>query len=86
MNPDVRFNMIKKFDGYVAEALCYKEIDRSQVHTRDLILADGQSYNEYRDPHHAAALHMWADIQKYEMHGNDCHNFGALKTSIHRLV
>jgi len=86
VNPDVRFNMIKKFDGYLAEALCYEEIDRSIVQTRDLILADGQAYNQYKDPHHTAATHMWEDIQKYEMFGNDCHNHSALKSSIHRLV
>jgi len=33
--------MITKFDGFIQEAMSYKEIDRSVVKTRDLILSDG---------------------------------------------
>lgn len=47
VNPDIRFTMIEKFDGFLQEAMSYKAIDRSVVKTRDLVLADGQTYNEY---------------------------------------
>jgi hypothetical protein len=36
--------MIEKFDGKIQEAMSYKQIDRSQVKTRDLVLADGDKY------------------------------------------
>lgn len=59
--------MIKQWDGFLAEAMSYKEIDRSQVRTRDIQLDDGQNYAEYEDPFFVAANAMWADIQKYEI-------------------
>ena len=74
VKPDTRFKMISKFDGFLQEAMSYKPIDRSEVTTRDLILADGQAYSQYMDPHYVAATHMWNDIQKYELYGKDCHN------------
>jgi len=86
ISPDVRFQMIEKFDGFLQEAMSYKQIDRSTVSTRDLILADGQAYREYQDPHYLTAQHMWKDIQAYDLHGADCHNRSALQQSIHRLV
>jgi lipid A disaccharide synthetase len=69
VNQDVRYDMIQQWDGFVQEAMSYKAVDRSVVKTRDLVLADGQAYSEYQDPHHLAATHMWADIQAYELHG-----------------
>jgi len=53
--------MIEKFDGFIQEAMCYKPIDRTQVKTRDLILKDGNAYNEYVDPLHTTAQHIWQD-------------------------
>ena len=50
VSPDIRFQMIEKFDGFLQEAMSYRQIDRSQVSTRDLVLADGQAYREYQDP------------------------------------
>jgi hypothetical protein len=38
------------------------------------------------DPHFVAAMHMWNDIQKYELFGQDCHNTQALKTRFSPLV
>ncbi len=62
VKPDIRYNMISKFDGFLQEAMSYKKIDRTVVTTRDLILSDGQAYREYQDPHFVAATHMWRDI------------------------
>jgi len=66
VKPDARYNRIEAWEGNLQEALSYKPIDRSEVQTRDIILADGNAYNEYMDPFHVAATHMWADIQAYE--------------------
>lgn len=79
---DVRFEMVGKFDGFLQEAMSFKPIDRTQVRTRDLILSDGQAYSQYMDPHHVAATHMWKDIQKYDLYGEQCHNLQALKTPL----
>ncbi len=38
LNPDIRYNMIRRFDGFIAEGMSYKAIDRSKVTTRDIIL------------------------------------------------
>ena len=66
--------------------MSYKQIDRSVHKGRDLVLADGQAYNEYQDPHYLAAKQMWADMQQYELVGAECHNRAHLKTSIHNLA
>lgn len=47
VKPDTRYQMVSKYDGFLQEAMSYKPIDRSKVHTRDLILSDGQAYSEY---------------------------------------
>jgi hypothetical protein len=82
VRPDTRYEIISKFDGFIAEALSYKPIDREVVKSRDLILSDGQAYNVYMDPHAVAARHMWRDIEKYNRHGAACHNINALKVKL----
>jgi len=47
VKPDTRYNMIRKFDGFIQEGMSYKDINRSEVTSRDLILSDGQAYNVY---------------------------------------
>jgi lipid A disaccharide synthetase len=66
INPNSRYERIEKWDAHLHEAMSYKAIDRSEVSTRDLILADGHAYNEYKDPFHVAATAMWSDIQSYQ--------------------
>eukprot|EP00352_Strombidinopsis_acuminata_P007470 CAMPEP_0176366870 /NCGR_PEP_ID=MMETSP0126-20121128/21482_1 /TAXON_ID=141414 ORGANISM="Strombidinopsis acuminatum, Strain SPMC142" /NCGR_SAMPLE_ID=MMETSP0126 /ASSEMBLY_ACC=CAM_ASM_000229 /LENGTH=500 /DNA_ID=CAMNT_0017724463 /DNA_START=72 /DNA_END=1574 /DNA_ORIENTATION=- len=83
VKPDVRYNMIKQWDGFLAEAMSYKEIDRSVVRTRDHELEDGQAYSEYEDPFFVAASAMWADIQKYEINeGSHCQNHSSLRVKL----
>ena len=82
VRPDTRYETIAKFDGFIAEALSYKPIDREVVKTRDLILSDGLAYNVYMDPHAVAARHMLADMKKYKLHGAPCHNLNALKVKV----
>lgn len=81
IKPDTRYEMIAKFDGKIAEGMSYKPVDRTQVRTRDLVI-DGQTYNQYCDPHFVAASHMWRDIQAYQHHGEPCHNLDALKVKV----
>lgn len=47
IKPDTRFQMIRKYDHFLQEAMSFKEVDRSQVKTRDIILSDGEAYSQY---------------------------------------
>lgn len=45
IKPDVRYDMIRKWEYFIKDALTYRSIDRTKVHSRDIILADGQTYD-----------------------------------------
>ena len=45
IKPDTRYQIVNKFDGFLQEAMSFRDIDRSKVKTRDLILSDGQTYS-----------------------------------------
>jgi len=45
LQPDARYEMIQKIDGFLQDALPFKPLDRSKVTSRDLILEDGQVYD-----------------------------------------
>ena len=66
IKPDTRYQMIRNFDSFVQEAMPYKPIDRTQVRTRDIILADGNAYDVYMDPMQVVAKKMWQDASAYE--------------------
>lgn len=85
LEPDTRYQMIRNFDSYIAEGMSYKEIDRSKVRTRDLILSDGQAYNVYRDPFTVACNKIWDDMQSYELRGDRIHNHNAIKTRMQMM-
>lgn len=80
VDPDTRYTMIRKFDGFIAEAMSYKKIDRESVTTRDIILNDGQAYNCYIDPFTVATTKIWEDMQAYELRGDKLHSHDAIKT------
>jgi len=67
VRPDDRYKMIKMCDGFVQEGMSLKPLDRAVVRTRDLILDDGQSYDQHYDPFLLAARNMWRDIEAYEV-------------------
>ncbi len=69
IKPETRYDMVRKMEYFIKDSLSYKPVDRTQVHTRDLILADGQVYDEFKDPFRQIARHLWADIQSYELRG-----------------
>jgi hypothetical protein len=41
VKPEMRFDYIRKWEYFLKDALSYKPLDRNEVKTRDLILADG---------------------------------------------
>jgi hypothetical protein len=48
VKPDARYNLIREWGNTIPESMSYKKIDRSEVRTRDIILArDGHAYSEY---------------------------------------
>jgi len=69
VKPEVRYDMVRRQEYFLKDAMSYKPVDRTQVHTRDIILADGHAYDEFKDPFKQIARHLWADIQNYEVRG-----------------
>ena len=61
-----RYETIKKCDGFVQDAMSFKPLDRAEVRTRDLILADGLSYDQYYDPMLLTANNIMKDLENYE--------------------
>lgn len=41
IKPESRYDLIRKWEYFLKDAMSYKALDRNVVHTRDLILADG---------------------------------------------
>jgi hypothetical protein len=41
VKPESRFDLIRKWEYFLKDALSYKPIDRNQVQTRDIVLQDG---------------------------------------------
>jgi len=67
LNTEARYNMIQMLDGFVQDAMSFKPLDRSVVRTKDLMLDDGQSYDQYYDPFILAANNMMKDIDTHEI-------------------
>ena len=78
INPNARVHMIQRLNGFVQEGMSFKPLDRNEVRTRDLMV-DGQSYDQYYDPHLLAARNMWKDIDSYQCFGDSTHNVDGLK-------
>lgn len=77
--------MIKRWEYFIKDALSYKSLDRSLVRSKYLMLKDGQSYDEFKDPFKQVAHHLWKDMQNYELKSKQCTDFEALSTSIPKL-
>jgi hypothetical protein len=65
--------------------MSYKEVNRNVVKTRDIILHDGEAYDQFKDPFKQIARTLWEDIQQYETIGSPNHNMGHLKMKIDNL-
>ena len=66
--------------------MSFKPLDRTVVRTKDLMLDDGQSYDQYYDPMTLTARNIWKDIKGYELKtGTQVENLEALKVTIPSL-
>jgi hypothetical protein len=41
VKPETRYDLIRKWEYFLKDALSYRNIDRSAVKTKELMLADG---------------------------------------------
>ena len=86
IRPDARYARIEKCDGWVQDAMSIMPLDRSVVRSKDLILDDGQAYDQYYDPMLLAAKNMLKDINAYEVSaGSFSDNIQDLKVTIPNL-
>lgn len=85
IKPEIRYDYIRKWEYFLKDAMSYQPLDRNQVTTRDLILNDGQAYDEYKDPMTQVAQKLWNDIQNYELRGDPVRDFTPLETVIPKL-
>ncbi len=65
--------------------MSYKPIDRTKVHTRDIIGNDGRAYDVYVDPFTVATNKIWEDMQAYELRGDQLHSIDAIKTRVQTM-
>ena len=84
--PEIRYDLIRKWEYFLKDAMSYRPVDRTQVKTRDIILADGHAYDEFQDPFMQIARHLWLDIQNYELKsGNTVEDFSLLNGAIPKM-
>ena len=87
VRPDIRYEMLSKWEYFIKDAMSYKPLDRTTIKSRDMILANGQTYDEFKDPLKQVAHHLWNDIQSYEIKaGSPCRDFKILSASLPKLV
>ena len=67
VKPEIRYDKIRKWEYFMKEALSFKPVDRTTVRSKYLILNDGQTYEEFKDPFHQVATHIWKDMSEYEL-------------------
>lgn len=79
VRPEIRFRKINQWEYFLKDSLSYQKVDRDQVRTKDLVLSDGQAYEEFKDPFKQVARHIWRDVQDYELKGGKvCPDLSAL--------
>lgn len=67
VKPENRYDMIRKWEYFLKDSMSYKSLDRNVVKSKDLILSDGQTYDEFKDPFRQVAHHIWRDVQNYDL-------------------
>ena len=66
--------------------MSFMPLDRTVVRSKDLILDDGQTYDQYHDPMVLAAKNMLKDINAYEVSsGSYAQSTDGLQVSIPNL-
>ena len=87
VKPEIRYDLIRKWEGFLKESMSYKELDRKEVRSKYLTLHDGQTYDEFKDPYRQVAHKLWEDIQNYDLKSSDaCQDFSLLNATIPRLL
>mmetsp|Transcript_18181 Transcript_18181/g.31101 ORF Transcript_18181/g.31101 Transcript_18181/m.31101 type:complete len:134 (-) Transcript_18181:82-483(-) len=81
LQPRLRFQTIKKLDGFIQEAIPHMPLDRSVVTGRDLILDDGLSYTQHYDPMLLTAKKIIADLNE-NAESNSLAHSGSLNVQI----
>lgn len=87
VKPDTRYEFIRKWEYLLKDSLCYKNLDRSVVRSRDLVLADGQSYDVFQDPFKVVADKLWTDIKEHKLATGNLHDikFDTFAASVPRF-
>ena len=86
VNAEQRYTQIKRADGFVQDAMSFKPLDRTVVRTRDLMLEDGLSYDQYYDPMLLTARNMLSAVDEYELGvGSSVDNNSGLKVNVARM-
>lgn len=87
VKPNERYLNIQRIDGFVQDAMPYKPLNRAEVRSRDLILDDGQAYDQYYDPMLLTARNMLKDIEAYNVNvGSTVEDNSSLKVNIQGLA
>lgn len=85
LKPEIRYDLIRKWEYFLKDAMSYRRINRQEVKSRNIILADGLTYDEFKDPFKQVARHLWRDIENYELRSGPCPNFQELNAHIPKL-
>ncbi len=65
LNPGTRVNMVRNWGPFTKEAMCYMPVDHSVNKKRDIVLEDGEVYDEFADPMMKIARHALGFAQSY---------------------
>ena len=62
LKPETRFDLIRKWEYFLKDAMSFVPIDRSTVKTQYMKLEDGFEYFEYQEPFGQVSRHMLRDV------------------------
>jgi lipid A disaccharide synthetase len=83
VKPEIRFRKIGQWEHFLKDSLSFNPLDRSKVRSKDLVLKDGESYDEFKDPFKQVAKHIWRDVQAYELKGGQsCQDFSSFNCQV----
>uniref|UniRef100_A0A7S3MRE3 lipid-A-disaccharide synthase n=1 Tax=Strombidium inclinatum TaxID=197538 RepID=A0A7S3MRE3_9SPIT len=66
IRPQGRVEAIQKAKGFIQEGMSYKPLNRADVRTKDLILQDGDKYDQHYDPFQLSARILLNDMEAYD--------------------
>jgi len=65
LNPNVRTDLIVKWDKFIKQAMCYKPVDHNIIKERDIKIDNETTVDEFEDPMRSIALHAMNTANKY---------------------